>query len=51
MLDFVTTVLICNSGKDLSCLNKNFNLFPSSRVVTVCKKRGECEQIYLKTGK
>ncbi len=48
MLDFITTIMICNSGKNLSCLNDNLKLFPSTRVIIVCKRRGECEQVYIK---
>jgi hypothetical protein len=40
--------MICNSGKNLSCLNKNLELFSTTRVIIVCKRRGECEQVYTK---
>lgn len=44
MFDFVTTILLCNTGRDLSCLHKNVNPFPSAKVIFVCEKRGECVQ-------
>jgi hypothetical protein len=43
--------MICNSGKNLSCLNEKLELFPPTRVIIVCKKRGECDPVYLKNEK
>jgi len=44
MYDIITTVLLCNTGRDLSCLNKNLNMYPQAKVIFVCEKRGECVQ-------
>ena len=41
MYDIITTVLLCNTGRDLSCLNKNLNMYPQAKVIFVCEKRGE----------
>lgn len=48
MFDFLTTVLICNTGRDLTCLKKNLEPFPSAKVIFVCEKRGECVQKHIK---
>ena len=48
MLDFITTIMMCNSGKNLSCMNKNLEFSSTTKVIIVCKRRGECEQIYTK---
>ena len=44
MYDIITTVLLCNTGRDLRCLNKNLNMYPPAKVIFVCEKRGECVQ-------
>lgn len=48
MFEILTTVLLCNTGRDLTCLSKNLEVIQSTKTVIVCEKRGECERRIIK---
>ncbi len=45
MLELLTTFIVCNSGKNITCLAKNIDVIKSSKVIIVCKKKDECEPV------